>query len=167
MKMKILPLISTIALCVLAGCSDDSSSPSNSTNGNNIEDSCTESPMTVEEMKTLLESFKFSTTTPGVETLDAKTPMYKVSHKEFNTAMCDTTYPAIMQAAGWTEEASGSVGSGNFVSFVGYRYIKKYGCTDIAVSFICRDGIETGTTNFYVEYLKNARKEHLFVGTYE
>lgn len=118
-------------------------------------------------MKSLLEGFSFPTTTAGTEIIDAETPMYKVSHQEFSVAACDTTYPAIMQSAEWEEEASQSVGSGNFVSFVGYRYIKKFGCTDIAISFICRDGIEIGTTNFYVEYLKNARKEHLFVGTYD
>lgn len=166
MKIKIASTTAAIALCIFAACSDDSSSPSASSDNGNTEGSCTESPMTVEEMKTLLESFNFPTTTPGTETVDAETPMYKVSHNEFSVTACDTTYPVIMQSAGWTEEASETVGSGNFISFVGYRYIKKYGCTDIAISFICRDAM-TSTTNFYVEYLKNARREHLFVGTYE
>ncbi len=183
MKTKVASTTAAIALCIFAACSDNSSSPTplfddnnsqitsssdnDNTSSSSTEEECSESPMTVEEMKSLLESFNFPTTTPGTETVDAETPMYKVSHNEFSVTACDTTYPAIMQTAGWTEEASESVGSGNFISFVGYRYIKKYGCTDIAISFICRDGIETGTTNFYVEYLKNARKKHLFVGTYE
>lgn len=181
MKIKIASTTAAIALCIFAACSDDSSSPTTPSDDNNsqitsssdignssssIGEECSESPMAVEEMKTLLESFNFPTTTPGTETVDAETPMYKVSHNEFSVTACDTTYPAIMQAAEWKEEASESVGSGNFISFVGYRYIKKYGCTDIAISFICRDAM-TSTTNFYVEYLKNARKEHLFVGTYE
>lgn len=173
MKTKLYFTLATIALCTFAACSDDSSSSANPTGSGNHSDSsntgnsCTEKPMTAEEMKPLLESFNFPTTTSGTETIDSQKPMYKVSHNEFCVAACDTTYPAIMQADGWEEEASLTVGSGNFVSFVGYRYTKKIGCTDISIAFICRDGIEGGTTNFYVEYLKNARNENISVGTYE